>query len=328
MPSRLLFSVIICTHNRSRVLSLAIQSLVNQGFPKNRYEVLIVDNNSNDNTGSVVARFVEDYSNIRCCKETNQGLSFARNRGWEEARGDYVGFFDDDAQAPPGWLEIAAEIAELRKPHLFGGPYHPYYLDPRPHWFLDRYGSYTLGDVARNLKVGEHLVGSNIFIRRNLQSHLGGFDTSRGMKGKRLGYGAETAVVAKARHVVSNIVIYYDPRLYIYHLVHIKKMNLTWPVIRGWKSGRAMFHIRKAESGDEPFSTPYLMLRYLVLVWAHVLHFTLGMIWHDPKKYPKWQNFVYERLRGKCYHVGQLTEQLLYRLFAGRGTPHRITKKH
>lgn len=108
-------SVVVCTFNRADILPLALQSLCEQTPHHDQTEIIVVDNNSPDNTRQVVDEFIEKYPNIRYCFEPIQGLSHARNRGWREARGEYVGYLDDDAKAPPEWLHSAIAQEKFAK---------------------------------------------------------------------------------------------------------------------------------------------------------------------------------------------------------------------
>ena len=51
---------------------------------------------------------------------------------------------------PPDWLCIAAEVIRLRSPDLFGGPFYPIYARPKPAWFKDEYGTFSLGDDGQS----------------------------------------------------------------------------------------------------------------------------------------------------------------------------------
>src|SRR5262245_209420 len=91
-------SVVVCTYNRARQIE---QALVHIGKAAVRaqpsVEILVVDNNSSDDTKAVVASVSRASSvPIRYALETSQGLSFARNRGIEESKGSVIAFTDDD----------------------------------------------------------------------------------------------------------------------------------------------------------------------------------------------------------------------------------------
>ena len=120
----LLFSVVICTYNRASLLPTALQTVCEQALDCTEYEVLVVDNNSTDETRFVTESFMQRYSNVRYCFEPQQGLSYARNRGWREARGKYVAYTDDECKVPPQWLTVAKEviIKHYQKWARFGRP--------------------------------------------------------------------------------------------------------------------------------------------------------------------------------------------------------------
>jgi len=85
-------SVIICTYNRSKGLKKTLQSFHSQELPEDfPWEIVVVDNNSTDDTPETVTEFAENSQLVvRYIKEKCQGLSHARNRGVIEANGKYI----------------------------------------------------------------------------------------------------------------------------------------------------------------------------------------------------------------------------------------------
>ena len=98
-------SAIICTFNREQYLHKAIQSLVEQTLEGELYEIIVVDNCSTDRTKQVVTEKFAHISNLRYLYELILGISQARNTGWQNARGEYIAYLDDNAIASPVPLE-------------------------------------------------------------------------------------------------------------------------------------------------------------------------------------------------------------------------------
>ena len=146
-----LISVVICTYNRADLARQAITSVLAQDFPQTEYELLIVDNNSTDHTGALAQEFCKAYPNVRYIFESHVGLSAARDRGWQEAGGEYVGYIDDDCKVPASWLSAAAEVIEQVHPAAFGGPYYAFY-NSQTGLVQGRYGSHIPGTSARPLR--------------------------------------------------------------------------------------------------------------------------------------------------------------------------------
>ena len=190
--AQILLSIIICTYNRANLLTGALQSLCSQPFDPVRYEIIVIDNNSSDHTQDVAREYASRQPNIHYCVETQQGLAYARNRGWREARGNYVGYLDDDGQAGDTWLSAAEDIITRSKPGVFGGPYFAFYASPKPRWYKDDYGAHVQGNEPHPLQAGEYLDGGNLFIRCDLLEAIGGFNPNLGMIGTAIGYGDET----------------------------------------------------------------------------------------------------------------------------------------
>ena len=102
-------SVVIATYNRKQHLKKAINSLFNQTYPKEGYEVIVVDDGSTDGTDILVKNLMKSSPcELKLFKQENQGSSAARNLGIAEASGDLIGFIDDDCIASPTWIESAA----------------------------------------------------------------------------------------------------------------------------------------------------------------------------------------------------------------------------
>lgn len=107
IPYRYKISVVTCTYNREKYLTQALESFKNQTINKADFELIIVDNNSTDNTSRISKNFVSENPSlhIKYCFESQKGLSFARNRGLAEAEAPIISYVDDDAILAPHYLE-------------------------------------------------------------------------------------------------------------------------------------------------------------------------------------------------------------------------------
>ena len=106
-------SVIICTHNRSGILRDTIRSVLNQVFALDKFEIVIVDINSADNTKDVVAGVAATSPvTIKYVFENRQGLSHARNVGIKNSEGKIIAFTDDDVEAEKAWLRNLIAVSD------------------------------------------------------------------------------------------------------------------------------------------------------------------------------------------------------------------------
>jgi glycosyltransferase involved in cell wall biosynthesis len=104
VPSNPEISGLICTYNRSHFLQKVLGSLCNQSLSKSRYEVVVVDDGSSDETRDIVMSFVDKLP-LRYFYQENAGLAAAKNYAIEAANGPVVVFMDDDDLASPRLLE-------------------------------------------------------------------------------------------------------------------------------------------------------------------------------------------------------------------------------
>jgi glucosyl-dolichyl phosphate glucuronosyltransferase len=100
-------TVILCTFNRCQSLAKTLESVAASKLPASvEWEVLVVDNNSSDQTHEVVEGFSRRYpGRFRYLFEPQPGKSFALNTGVSKARGDVLAFLDDDVTVEPTWLQ-------------------------------------------------------------------------------------------------------------------------------------------------------------------------------------------------------------------------------
>ena len=114
MDNNLSISVIIITRNRAESLNETLISLTKQNRQPD--EVIVVDNDSKDNTREVILSF-SDRLNIKYVYEAVRGIPHARNAGIENATGDIIASLDDDCVADENWLKYI-EIPFIRDPNI------------------------------------------------------------------------------------------------------------------------------------------------------------------------------------------------------------------
>jgi glycosyltransferase involved in cell wall biosynthesis len=162
-------SIIIPTYNRKVTLQRTIESLFNQTFPKNNYEVIVVDDGSTDGTESLVRDMVERAPvSLSYLKQKNQGPPAARNFGIDKATGEIIGFTDDDCKPEKRWIENAVSLFENREVMGVVGSTTPC---TKPEVKVLK-ALHTM-----NITEDEGSYAScNIFYRKKILNELGGFD--------------------------------------------------------------------------------------------------------------------------------------------------------
>ncbi len=231
MNESLKISVIICSYNRDEYIIDAIDSLYNQTLSKEKFEVIVVDNNSTDNTRSFCLNYIQSHPdyNIYYLEETNQGASFARNTGAAFAKGPLLAFMDDDAIADKDFLsriisfyEANADVGGL------GGRIIPKYIPAEPKW-MSHYvsslvGNFHYNDNAVMFRPGKYPLESNMIVTKKDFIEVGGFNTLLpGVKGiLRIG-GEGKDFFMKLQAL--NRKIYYHPMIIVQHVVEAKKLT-------------------------------------------------------------------------------------------------------
>jgi len=102
-------SVVIPTKNRAALLAEAIDRVESQTIPRDQYELIVIDNDSTDDTRSVLEQKTHAYSNLRSALQEKPGAAATRNAGLRLAKSDLILFIDDDVQAEPGLVQAHLE---------------------------------------------------------------------------------------------------------------------------------------------------------------------------------------------------------------------------
>ena len=234
-----LLTVVICTYNRSFILGECLDSLVTQTVPVEKFEILVVDNNSTDGTQKIATEFCNGIPNAHVISEPTQGLSYARNRGLKEAKSEWVAFIDDDAKASPQWVSSILKTIKAGDFDCFGGPYRAWHrFGPPPAWFSsDWENSISIHQSHYGPMVaGNYPTGGTCAMHRELALLLGGFPTDVGMSGDKCAYGEETALFQKMLQY--GMRIGYVPEMVIDHCVLPYKYSLVWRLKSAYAHGR------------------------------------------------------------------------------------------
>jgi len=247
-------SVVICTYNRAASLRRTLETLErqsNQGLED--VEVLVVDNNCEDDTQAVVRSFAERLP-IRCCREPEQGLSYARNRGVRDSLGDTVIFTDDDVSLDERWVASFLRAFEVfPESGYFGGRIRPDWTAvARPAWVHDErmpllsgvFGCYDRGEINRRYGDGEETpFGASFAVRRSVFAAHGVFRGDLGVKGADRGRGEDTEFLGRIR--AAGVVGVYVGEALCWHRVDPERLTL----VRFFRHGIAKGQSEEAISG-------------------------------------------------------------------------------
>jgi glucosyl-dolichyl phosphate glucuronosyltransferase len=174
-------SVVVPTYNRRQLLAKTLESLIGQRAASVRYEVLVVDNNSTDDTRSVVETFTQRWSAIRYLFEPRRGVSHARNTGIAAASAPIVAFIDDDVEADPSWIRnIKQAFDDHPDIDCLGGAIRGHFPEQPPAWFTpSHWAPLALQEDKRPTWDAEHASGclptANFACRRAALEEVGGF---------------------------------------------------------------------------------------------------------------------------------------------------------
>ena len=220
-----MLSLIVCTYNRDKYLYGALRCIAENGFPTKAYEIVLVNNMSTDNTEAECQRFQSDYPAVdfRYFVETNQGLSYARNRGIAESHGDTLVFLDDDSYIQKDYLiNLQKQLDTHPDADAFGGKIDPVFESGETPKWLSKWNyswvsAIDMGDKVCPFTGKAFPIGANMGIRKAMLSKIGAFNTELGRSKKNLMGGEEKDLFERIRQQGGSI--YYFPDVLVQHVI-------------------------------------------------------------------------------------------------------------
>lgn len=263
-------TVIICTYQRPELLEISLSTLQLQTLSKDKFRVFVVDNAGQPSVAHIAERFGASYYHAPVV-----GHSGARNFGWITARTEWILYLDDDIKAPPDLLERFYHRMLLPEVDVLGGRYVHWYRVPPPAW-LHRYygegrepcGMAEWGELPEDAM----LSGNILAARRTVLQSVGGFRTDKGMIGMQVGWGDDDHFQIDAR--AKGYRIFYDPDLWIHHLVQPYKYTIAANLRMAYAMGRDV-----GKYGDRgrigTLRLAFLGLRAICVTFPHTVLYAL-----------------------------------------------------
>ena len=224
-------SIILASYNGVSTLPRTFAALGEVTAPQGGIEIILVDNNSSDETAELMQTFARQQGAV-VLSEPKQGKAHALNAGLEVAKGQLVVFTDDDTIADADWI-VAFVTAATQNPDIsvFAGQIRPEWPTPPPEW---------LSGLARNGRscactpeaVGEgplpawQAKGPNFMVRGDVARTLRfGVDPQNYGEGQRARGNEDTDFVMRAA-VASGGTVHYVPSATIRHIIRPHEMTL------------------------------------------------------------------------------------------------------
>jgi glycosyltransferase involved in cell wall biosynthesis len=219
-------SIVLPTCDREYCLPQTIAAILDLNSPASAlsHEVLIVDNNPSEATRSAFDLFVPTAPcPLRYIPEPRRGVSFARNTGVREARGEYIAFVDDDCTVDPDWLRNimsafdrhACDIVQGKVLLSFEDSHVPEWIDQTD---LANFALYDCGDEAIPATT---IMGGNVCIRRSVFEEHGLFDVRLG--GGAAGSGEDLEFFQRIRD--KDVKILYVPDVVVHHRIVAERLT-------------------------------------------------------------------------------------------------------
>jgi glycosyltransferase involved in cell wall biosynthesis len=294
-------SVIICSYNRAKYIIDAVESLYNQTVSKILYEVIVVDNNSTDNTKELCLHYIASHTdyNIYYFGEKQQGASFARNTGVVHSKGILIAFMDDDAVADKDFIKNIFRFFETHPDaDGLGGRIIPKYIPEEPKWMSyyvsSLVGNFDYSNKAEEFKQGKYPLESNMIVKKKDFLEVGGFNTNLpGVVGKlRIG-GEGKEFFYKLQDVGKKI--YYDPSVRVQHVVEVNKLTREYMYSVASGIGRGE-RVRVLAKGKPAYYKKFL--EYIFKLGASYILAVKYTLQGNPSKAAPIVNFRIDAIKG------------------------------
>jgi len=275
-----LIAHIICTFNRAEYLPQALKALALQNNT-NDFEIVIINNNSTDNTTQIIEKFVAENPQLSViyANEEKQGLSHARNKAIEVSTAEWLAFLDDDAYVDKNYTtELIRFIKTSHDVKAIGGPILLDFLSPPPHWYTNYLGSlfgyFKPYKTSQFFNKNYYPRGSNMIFHRSLFEKYGMFNPNLGRIGRNM-MGSEEKDMFQ-RIYKGNEKVYYLHTAVIYHLVPDYRTKVDFIKTQAMGVGRSE-HVRISHSKQGVFSKIVSESIKWVVSFVLFIYYTMGL---------------------------------------------------
>lgn len=312
-------SVIICCYNSAKTIETALKALSDQERIKGDWEIILVDNNSTDNTGDLAKLFWKNQHTqipLKIVLQKTPGLSHARHKGIQESKGEFILFCDDDNYLSKEYVNNAILIMENdQKIGALCGFNEPLYEAPPPLLIKKNLTAYACGHYGMESQYlnGKTVPwGAGLVVRakvlKKLQS-IGFQSMLSDRKGKELSSGGDTEFC---------YIIYllgykwkYDTRLFLKHFIPANRMNKQYlsdiyfgfgkanAVIEWYYGNGDMNRIKNKVSWWKVYSKQVLFYKQNKSKLDFAEEYTEGyleQLYNDRKSFLKKRKYVYNTL--------------------------------
>lgn len=234
-------TVAILTYNRAGYLRQTLETVLAQDYPQERWEALVVDNNSTDGTEAVTREFQRTHPHLRYVKEIRQGLDHARNRAIAENKREILVFADDDILVGADWLRLLLKpFGEPIQPAVgcVGGEVIPVFPEGIPDWLRPEWDR-PLAHRAEDGPLLPHQfpMGANMAFRAGLFDRLGSFHPGLDRRGRSLLGGGDGEMVGRVRE--AGYPVWFAPRAIVKHQMPASRMNFRYAFRHGFDAARS-----------------------------------------------------------------------------------------
>jgi len=238
--SKVRLTVAVITYNRARFLRETLAALARQDVPAADWELLVIDNNSADDTAQVVASFGTARPSPRHIVELKQGLDHGRNRAVAEAQGEIVVLVDDDILMESDWLARLTEPFSSRdgiRIGVIGGEVVPIFPDGLPAWLDRAHRPLGFRADAGPLPPGQSPMGANFAFPKAVLDRLGGFDTVLDRQGSALFGGGDTEMIRRVRK--AGFEVWFAPAAAVRHQMPAARLTMAYALRHAFDSARS-----------------------------------------------------------------------------------------
>ncbi len=211
MNNPLFISVIVPFRNARENIKECVQSLMDQNFPKDRYEIILVDNDSTDGGGDLLKK----PPNLVLLKEKKPGCAAARNRAVRAAKGNVFAFTDSDCVAAPMWLANLAKAFEPENVFAVAGEIEAY----QPTTTIELHYEKLMAQKANLSYARPYAVTANVAFRKSVFKEVGFFEEK---------FLATSDVDYSWRLAHAGYLIHYQPEAVVYH----KNVKTRWRLFK------------------------------------------------------------------------------------------------